>query len=143
MKNFDIPDRYKSAIISELKLKRKAEDKLKRDFTPTILDFGQVQFVIARHFGFCYGVENAIETIYKTIADNKGKRIFLLSEMIHNPKVNQDLLDMGVQFLMDTYGKVVIGFETLTPEDIVVIPAFGTTVELENDFRARGIELKS
>ena len=143
MKNFDIPEKYKSTIISELKLRRKNEDKLKRDFSPTILDFGPIQFTIARHFGFCYGVENAIEIIYKTIKENKGKRIFLLSEMIHNPKVNQDLLDMGVVFLMDTYGNRIIDFDTLTAKDIVVIPAFGTTVELEDEFKQRGIELKS
>jgi len=87
MKNFEIPEQYKSPIISEIKLRRKTEDKMKRDFSPTILDFGPVKFVIARHFGFCYGVENAIEMIYKIIAENKGKRIFLLSEMIHNQEI--------------------------------------------------------
>lgn len=143
MKNFDIPEHYKSPIISEIKLKRKIEDKMKKDFSPTLLDFGPVQFIIARHFGFCYGVENAIETIYTTIAQNRGKRIFLLSEMIHNAKVNQDLLDMGVVFLMDTQGNRLIDFKTLTTEDVVVIPAFGTTVELEEEFRQRGIELKA
>ena len=78
MKNFDIPEKYKSPIISEIKLKRKSSDKMKRDFSPTELDFGPVKFVIARHFGFCYGVENAIETIYKIIAQNRDKNIFLL-----------------------------------------------------------------
>lgn len=143
MKNFEIPEIYKSPIISELKLKRKNEDKLKRDFSPTVLDFGPVEFVIARHFGFCYGVENAIETIYKTIAENREKRVFLLSEMIHNPKVNQDLEDMGVQFLMDTKGNQLIDFETVTNDDIVVIPAFGTTIEIEHYFKTRNIELKA
>ena len=143
MKKFDIPEIYQSPIISEIKLRRKSEDKLKKDFSPTVLDFGPVTFVIARHFGFCYGVENAIETIYKTIAENREKRIFLLSEMIHNAKVNQDLLDMGVVFLMDTAGNRIIDFNTITKEDIVVIPAFGTTLELENEFRTRGIELKA
>lgn len=141
MKNFDIPEQYRSPIISEIKLKRKAEDKLKRDFSPTILNFGPVEFVIARHFGFCYGVENAIETIYKTIAENKGKRIFLLSEMIHNPKVNQDLQDLGVEFLMDTKGKELISRNTLTPDDIVVVPAFGTTVEIEDELKQKKIPI--
>lgn len=143
MKQFDIPEKYKSPIISEIKLRRKTEDKLKKDFSPTVLDFGPVRFVIARHFGFCYGVENAIETIYKIIANNREKRIFLLSEMIHNAKVNQDLLDLGVKFLMDTNGERLIDFDTITPDDIVVIPAFGTTLELENEFRSKGIELKA
>lgn len=141
MKNFDIPEQYKSPIISEIKLRRKTEDKLKRDFTPTLLDFGPVAFYVARHFGFCYGVENAIETIYKTIAANRGKKIFLLSEMIHNPKVNADLQDLGVQFLMDTKGNELISRDTLTTDDIVVIPAFGTTVEIENELKERGIPL--
>jgi 4-hydroxy-3-methylbut-2-en-1-yl diphosphate reductase len=142
MKSFDIPEIYKSPIISQLKLKRKSEDKLKRDFTPTYLNFGPVTFILARHFGFCYGVENAIETIYKTISENKGKRIFLLSEMIHNAKVNQDLLDLGITFLMDTAGNKLVDFASLTTQDIVVIPAFGTTLELENEFNALGIALK-
>lgn len=143
MKNFDIPEIYKSPIISEIKLRRKSVDKLKKDFTPTVLDFGPVQFVIARHFGFCYGVENAIEIIYQTIAENRGKRIFLLSEMIHNPKVNQDLEDMGVEFLMQTDGTRLIDFNTLTEDDIIVTPAFGTTVEIEEEFRKKNIALKS
>lgn len=143
MKKFEIPEHYKSPIISEIKLKRKTQDKMKKDFSPTLLDFGPVQFIVARHFGFCYGVENAIETIYTTIAQNRDKRIFLLSEMIHNAKVNQDLLDMGVVFLMDTQGHRLVDFETLTNQDIVVIPAFGTTLELEKEFKERGIELKA
>ena len=54
-------------------------------------DFGPVRFKIARHFGFCYGVENAIEIAYQALAENPDKRIFLLSEMIHNPRVNENL----------------------------------------------------
>ena len=61
MKNFDIPTYYRSSFISTIKDLRKNIDPRKKDFTPTILDFGSVQFLIARHFGFCYGVENAIE----------------------------------------------------------------------------------
>jgi 4-hydroxy-3-methylbut-2-enyl diphosphate reductase len=64
---------------------------MKKNFTPTLLDFGQFQIYLARHFGFCYGVENAIEIAFKTVEENPGKRIFLLSEMIHNPQVNADL----------------------------------------------------
>ena len=96
MKHFEVPTGYRSGLISAIKQKRKAEDKLKKDFTPTLLDLGNVQFYLARHFGFCYGVENAIDIAYKTIEENKGKRIYLLSEMIHNPQVNEDLLKKGV-----------------------------------------------
>src|SRR4249920_534346 len=101
MKQFNVPNIYRGTLISAVKQKRKSQDKLKKDFSPTLLDFGPVHIYLARHFGFCYGVENAIEIAFRTIDDNPGKRIFLLSEMIHNPQVNADLLDRGVQFLQD------------------------------------------
>ena len=142
MKKFNIPEFYKSPIISKIKEKRKLEDAKKKDYTPSLLDFGPVQFYAARHFGFCYGVENAIEIIYRTIQENPDKRIFLISEMIHNPKVNQDLLDLGVQFLTDTLGNQLIPYEFLTSEDIVVVPAFGTTLEIEAILNKIGIEVK-
>ena len=63
--------------------------------------------------------------------------------MIHNPKVNQDLIDLGVQFLMDTKGNELISRDLLSPGDIVVIPAFGTTVEIEKELKERGIEAKA
>ncbi|HNP54198.1 MAG TPA: 4-hydroxy-3-methylbut-2-enyl diphosphate reductase, partial [Ferruginibacter sp.] len=128
MKQFSIPFTYRSPIISSIKEKRKQEDRLKKDFSPTLLDFGPLQIYLARHFGFCYGVENAIEIAFRTVDENPGKRIFLLSEMIHNPKVNADLQARGVQFLQDTKGHQLIPFETLTKDDIVLIPAFGTTI---------------
>lgn len=114
-------------------------DKLKKDFTPTLLNFGPVHIYLARHFGFCYGVENAIEIAFKTVEENPGKRIFLLSEMIHNPQVNADLVKHGVQFLQDTYGKELIPFNSLTSDDIVLIPAFGTTLSIEQRLNDIGI----
>jgi len=131
MKKFDIPSFYRSSFITRIKNSRKDIDPRKKDFAPTLLDFGPVRFYLARHFGFCYGVENAIEIAYKTIEQNSGKRIFLLSEMIHNPGVNKDLENLGVKFLMDTSGKQQIGWGELSKEDIVIIPAFGTTIEIE------------
>ncbi|WAC10800.1 4-hydroxy-3-methylbut-2-enyl diphosphate reductase [Dyadobacter pollutisoli] len=139
MKTFNIPDFYRSRIITPIKEFRRKNDKLKRDYAPTLLDFGPVQFLIARHFGFCYGVENAIDIAYKAIAENPGKRIFLLSEMIHNPDVNRDLVDRGVRFIMDTKGNQLIPWEELTTEDIVIVPAFGTTVENQNKLSELGI----
>lgn len=114
-------------------------DKLKKDFTPTLLDFGPIHIYLARHFGFCYGVENAIEIAFRTVTENPGKRIYLLSEMIHNPQVNADLHAHGVTFLQDTYGQQLIPFETLRPEDIVIIPAFGTTLAIEERLNKIGI----
>jgi 4-hydroxy-3-methylbut-2-en-1-yl diphosphate reductase len=112
---------------------------MKKDFSPTLLDFGALQIYLARHFGFCYGVENAIEISFRTIDENPGKRIFLLSEMIHNPQVNADLLERGVTFLQDTLGKQIIPFSELTPNDVVIIPAFGTTLEIEKHLNELGI----
>jgi 4-hydroxy-3-methylbut-2-en-1-yl diphosphate reductase len=140
MKTFDIPEFYRSPLISAIKQFRKAGDKMKKDFSPTKLDFGPVEFYLARHFGFCYGVENAIEIAFRTVNENPGKRIFLLSEMIHNPKVNQDLLGSGVRFIMDTHGKHYIQWSELKSDDIVIIPAFGTTLETEQLLRDKGID---
>jgi 4-hydroxy-3-methylbut-2-enyl diphosphate reductase len=142
MKQFTIPFTYRSQFISSIKEKRKASDKLKKDFTPTLLNFGKLEIYLARHFGFCYGVENAIEIAFKTIEENVGKRIFLLSEMIHNPSVNKDLLNLGVQFLQDTSGNPLFPFETLTKDDVVIIPAFGTTLEIESKLIALGISIE-
>ncbi|MFN3488416.1 MAG: 4-hydroxy-3-methylbut-2-enyl diphosphate reductase, partial [Emticicia sp.] len=138
MKSFVIPEIYKSNIIGKIKEARRAKDKLKKDFTPTVLDFGSVKFLIARHFGFCYGVENAVEIAYKTINENPDKRIFFLSEMIHNPDVNADLLSQGVKFLMDTKGNQLIDWQELKPEDAVVVPAFGTTIEIQQQLSLLG-----
>lgn len=140
MKSFHIPDLYKSTIIGNIKESRRIQDKLKKDFSPTVLDYGPVKFLISRHFGFCYGVENAVEIAYKTIEENQGKRIFLLSEMIHNPDVNEDLLSRGVKFIMDTAGNQLIDWNELTPQDVVIVPAFGTTVEIQNRLASIGID---
>jgi 4-hydroxy-3-methylbut-2-enyl diphosphate reductase len=140
MKTFNIPDFYRSRIITPIKEFRRKNDKLKRDYAPTVLDFGPVQFLIARHFGFCYGVENAIDIAYKAISENPGKRIFLLSEMIHNPDVNRDLIDRGVRFIMDTRGKQLIPWDELLPQDIVIVPAFGTTIENQSKLTDLGID---
>ena len=139
MKKFDIPVHYRSSFITLIKNDRKINDPRKKDFTPTLLDFGPVRFYLARHFGFCYGVENAIEIAYKTIEENPGKRIFLLSEMIHNPGVNNDLLSMGVRFIMDTEGNQLVAWEEIKSDDIVIIPAFGTTLEIEKKLNKLGI----
>lgn len=140
MKTFNIPEFYRSQIITPIKEFRRKKDKLKKDFTPTILDFGPVQFLIARHFGFCYGVENAIDIAYSAIEQNPGKRIYLLSEMIHNPDVNRDLKDRGVEFLMDTKGKQIVPWDSLNTDDIVIVPAFGTTVEIQEKLTSLGID---
>ena len=142
MKTFEIPEFYRSPLITQIKSYRKVQDPRKRDLSPTYIDFGAVGFYIARHFGFCYGVENAIEISFKAVNENSGKRIFLLSQMIHNPDVNKDLTDNGVQFLQDTNGKQLISFDELTPNDVVIIPAFGATLEVEELLKNKGIEVQ-
>ncbi|MCG3164635.1 MAG: 4-hydroxy-3-methylbut-2-enyl diphosphate reductase 1 [Bacteroidia bacterium] len=139
MKEFNIPAFYRSSVIGAIKQNRKDSDPRKKDFTPTVLDFGPVRFFIARHFGFCYGVENAIEISYRALEENPGKRIFLLSQMIHNPEVNNDLQQRGIKFIMDTEGKQFIPWSELKSDDIVIIPAFGTTLEIEKKLNEIGI----
>ena len=140
MKSFNVPVHYRSPLVSAIKQKRKAGDKMKRDFAPTVLELGDLQVILARHFGFCYGVENAIEIAFRAVEENPGKRIFLLSEMIHNPGVNADLVALGVQFIMDTKGNMLLHWDDLHSDDVVIIPAFGTTLELEKILREKGID---
>jgi 4-hydroxy-3-methylbut-2-en-1-yl diphosphate reductase len=142
MKTFEIPEFYRSAIITRIKQFRKVSDPRKKDLSPVFLDFGPVGFYIARHFGFCYGVENAIEISFKAIEENKGKNIYLLSQMIHNPEVNKDLTERGVKFLQDTSGKQLISFDVLKPEDVVIIPAFGATLQTEKMLQDKGIRVE-
>ena len=140
-RTFKLPHFYHSPIISVVKRARREIDARKRDLSPTLLDFGPVRFKIARHFGFCYGVENAIEIAYRALAENSDKRIFLLSEIIHNPSVNDNLRQRGVQFLMDTAGTPLLPFDILMPNDVVIVPAFGTTLEVELSLKERGVTL--
>ena len=140
MKKFDIPGFYRSSFITKIKDSRRFNDPRKKDFSPALLDFGPVRFYIARHFGFCYGVENAIEISYGIIDENPDRRIFLLSEMIHNPNVNEELISRGVRFIMDTAGRQLINWSELNSNDIVIIPAFGTTIENQNKIKEIGIE---
>ena len=142
MKTFEIPAFYSSPILAKVKEHRSAKDPKKKDFSPTLLDFGPVRFLMARHFGFCYGVQNAIELSFSAIKENPGKRIFLLSQMIHNPEVNANLQEQGVKFLMDTYGKAIIPFSELTADDVVILPAFGTTLDIKKQLSGIGIEIK-
>ncbi len=114
----------------------------KQDFAPSVLDFGPVQFILARHFGFCYGVENAIEISYKALEENPDKKVYLLSQMIHNQEVNADLQSRGIEFILDTDGTQFIPWDKINAEDVVIIPAFGTTLEIENFLLDKGVEVQ-
>ncbi len=139
-KTFDIPEMYKSPVIRKVKEANKIIDPRKKGLEPSLLDFGPVQFLIPRHFGFCYGVENAIDIAYKTVEEHPEKDIYLLSEMIHNPTVNEDLQKRGVRFLFDTDGTERIPIHSLDEEDIVIVPAFGTTIEIQEKLSRQVID---
>jgi 4-hydroxy-3-methylbut-2-en-1-yl diphosphate reductase len=143
MKNFQVPHVYRSPLITAIKNKRRTEDKMKKDFAPTLLDFGALKIYLARHFGFCYGVENAIDIAFRTIEENPDRNIFLLSEMIHNPQVNNDLKKKGIRFLQDTGGKELIPLDSLSSTDIVITPAFGTSLEVNALLKAKGIHTEN
>jgi 4-hydroxy-3-methylbut-2-enyl diphosphate reductase len=148
-RQFDVPAFYRRPadgppIIARVKAARRITDPRKRDLAPSVLDFGPVRFKLARHFGFCYGVENAIEIAYRALDEQAEKaaagRVFLLSEMIHNPHVNEDLRRRGIRFLRTTLGEQLIPFDDLRPDDVVIIPAFGASREVEAELRARGLD---
>tara|TARA_B110000208_G_C11787636_1_gene436196 strand:+ start:369 stop:1556 length:1188 start_codon:yes stop_codon:yes gene_type:complete len=143
LKRFDIPAQYKSGIIGEIKEKRRLADRMKKDFSPSVLEFDKVDFVLARHFGFCFGVENAVEKVYAVLDQYPEKNIYLLSQMIHNPNVNADLQERGIKFIMDTNGTQLITWDTITSDDIVLIPAFGTTLEIEAILKSKNITGKA
>lgn len=140
MKSFSIPSLFSSSLIGSIKEQRRLHDKLKKDYRPSHFNFGTVEVYLSRHFGFCYGVENAVETAYRIIEENPGKKIYLLSEMIHNPAVNADLLDRGVSFIQDTRGVQIVPWDDLHASDIVIVPAFGTTLEIQAKLASIGID---
>jgi len=142
MRTFDVPKYFRSRLISSVKAYRKKHDPLKKDFSPTILDFGPIQIVLARHFGFCFGVENAIEIAYNTLSENRDTNVYMLSEMIHNQEVNNDLKLQGLRFIQDTKGNALIDWSELREDDIVMIPAFGTTLEIEEKLKELKVQTK-
>ena len=79
MRTFDIPEFYRSPVIGKVKALRKTGDPRKQNLKPSVLDFGVVRFILPRHFGFCFGVENAKEIAYRAVSENPGKKLWLLS----------------------------------------------------------------
>lgn len=144
---------YQSRLCAAIKALARTHERSAA--APVTLDFGAVQYAIPSHFGFCLGVKNAIERAYETLAENPGRRVFMLSELIHNPFVNEDLLRRGLRYLQTekgapytTTGVVATAaaagdapllWDTLTPDDIVIIPAFGATDEDKRKLVRKGI----
>lgn len=145
---------YQSKLCNAIKAARRIKEKTSSD--PATLDFGVVRYVIPSHFGFCLGVQNAIERAYETVAENPTKRVFMLSELIHNAFVNEDLLKRGIRYLQTEKGKPFredgsvatdpeeknTRWNQLSSEDIVIIPAFGATNEDKVRLIRKGIDIR-
>ena len=136
-----VPNHYAGPIIQRVKDYRLKNGK--RSLCPTLLSIGQLQVLIPRHFGFCFGVERAIHMAFSALKENPGRNAYLVSEIIHNPLVNNDLKKQGVRFIYDTKGDRQIAEEELTGEDIALIPAFGTTTQIEESLGQSGIAIES
>jgi len=101
------------------------------------LTVGPLTFRLAREFGFCYGVDRAVDYAYETRHKFPDRRLFLAGEIIHNPHVNQKLRDMGIEFLKHAADQA-FDFSVLTAEDVVIMPAFGVTIQDFNRLRSVG-----
>ena len=145
---------YQSALCQAIKVARRTKERSSGE--PVVIDFGAVEYIIPSHFGFCLGVQNAIERAYETVAMNPNRRVFMLSELIHNPFVNKDLLARGLRYLqtdkglpLRTDGSIAKSREEpeafwnlLNKDDIVIIPAFGATNEDKTQLIRRGISIR-
>ena len=131
-------------------LKEEVQQDLAQDYRSRIVEevrgggnalrIGPISFRLAKEFGFCYGVERAVDYAYETKKRFPDRRIFLTTELIHNPRVNNCLREMGIGFLNGT-GPHDRKVEQLTPEDVVIIAAFGTRVEEMEMLKRRGCVL--
>jgi 4-hydroxy-3-methylbut-2-enyl diphosphate reductase len=128
-------------------LKAEIEGQLTADYHSTVveafrarnyrLDLGRMSFRLAREFGFCYGVDRAVDYAYETRRKFPDRRLYLVGEIIHNPHVNQKLQDMGIRFLVrDEQGR--FDFSEIQSQDAVILPAFGVTIDDFERLRARG-----
>jgi 4-hydroxy-3-methylbut-2-en-1-yl diphosphate reductase len=138
---------YQSRLCAAIKALARRHERTAT--APVLLDFGAVHYLVPSHFGFCLGVKNAIERAYETLTDNPRKRVFMLSELIHNPFVNDDLIRRGLRYLQTDKGVAHATraggpdlWDTLTPEDIVIIPAFGATDEDKRRLVRKGIAVR-
>jgi len=117
-------------------LKSEIQSELASDYTGQLVDMlqareytltaGDVTIRLAKEFGFCYGVERAVEYAYQARKKFPDRTIYLAGEIIHNPHVNSKLQAMGITFLMPQNGH--IDFSGVKPEDVVILPAFGVTI---------------
>ncbi|HKV76245.1 MAG TPA: 4-hydroxy-3-methylbut-2-enyl diphosphate reductase [Gemmatimonadales bacterium] len=131
-------------------LKSAIEGRITADYASAVVDrlkagnyrleAGPLTFHLAREFGFCYGVDRAVEYAYETRTKFPDRRIVLVGEIIHNPHVNSRLQEMGIEFLFRG-GDRQFDFSPLTASDVVLLPAFGVTVDDFSRLRALGCVL--
>lgn len=124
-------------------LKADVQEELAADYDGRIVDLlrtqeytltvGDTTIRLAREFGFCYGVERAVEYAYQTHRKFPDRRLYLVGEIIHNPLVNDRLREMGVEILLRPEPTGAFDFSGIKPEDVVIMPAFGVTID---DFAA-------
>jgi 4-hydroxy-3-methylbut-2-enyl diphosphate reductase len=130
-----------------LGLKSEVQAPLKKDYKGCIVDLarahnfrlqaGELTIRLAKEFGFCYGVDRAVEYAYEARTRFPDKKIFITGEIIHNPYVNSRLQDMGIRFLEGPYGTPQ-KFEPVSPHDVVLLPAFGVSTSEMKILQARG-----
>jgi 4-hydroxy-3-methylbut-2-enyl diphosphate reductase len=121
-----------------LGLKDKVQTPLKQDYEGALVErarasnyllkAGDLILRLAKEFGFCYGVERAVEYAYEARVRFPDRKIYITGEIIHNPYVNQRLKDMGIVFLTGSYGSEE-KFEPVSAEDVVLLPAFGVSTD--------------
>lgn len=140
-RTFSTPEQFQSSSIGAWKRVRGDADGRTRNFSPFVLSLGDLEIRLARHFGFCFGVENAVEIAYRAVADNPDRPLFLLSQMIHNPRVNGDLTNRGVRFLFETDGTPIIELKSLPSNAVIILPAFGAPVGLVEELNNLGKEV--
>src|SRR5262245_49541445 len=97
---------------------------------------GRLTVHLAREFGFCYGVDRAVDYAYQTRERFPDRQVYLTGEIIHNPHVNEQLRSMGIRFLSDGHA-----IDDLGPTDVVILPAFGVTVAMLQELDRRGATL--
>ncbi|MDQ6861996.1 MAG: 4-hydroxy-3-methylbut-2-enyl diphosphate reductase, partial [Verrucomicrobiota bacterium] len=104
-----------------------------------LITIGDVTVRLAKQFGFCYGVERAIDLAYAAGQVFKQRRLFILGEIIHNPEVNEQIRSLGIRNLMGTSKEAEI--DDLLPGDVVIVPAFGSEVATMQKIKERGCQI--
>ena len=105
----------------------------------SVLSAGKTVIRLAKQFGFCYGVERAIDLAYAARKVFPEARLFLIGEIIHNPEVNAQIAALGIRNLLDQNGRPHV--EDLGPDDVVIVPAFGATIPLVEEIKRHGCRI--